>query len=369
MVLHKHIGFLRLGALLMLTIGCVFQSKAQSVFKGYENLFTTPLHYTTVFSPQAPVIDGNLQDEMWAKAVWSPSFLDIEGSGKAIPKMNTRMKMMWNDTHLFIAAELEETDLSAIFKKHDQVVYHDNDFELFIDPDNNTHQYFEIEVNAFNTIFDLFLSKPYRNNGAALIGWDVAGLRSAVKMKGTLNNPNDKDQGWTVEMAIPLKALSTGNDVKVPVNGDFWRINFSRVEWDMDVRNGKYVKRLDVNGKPLPEHNWVWSPPGVINMHYPERWGYLQFAKDASSLPEFSIPYSELQRQYLWLIYYKQKEFFGKNKKYATNLSVLGFKDSIVHIDGKLNKLKMEVTSAQFTATINDQEKKEIKINDEGLVI
>lgn len=328
----------------------------------------TPLHYTAVFASKAPVIDGNIDDEMWNKSVWSTSFIDIEGSKKTVPKLNTRMKMMWNDTYLFIAAELEETDLWATLHKHDQVVFHDNDFEIFIDPDNNTHQYFEIEVNALNTIFDLFLSKPYRNNGSALIGWNVAGLRSAVKMKGTLNNPKDKDQGWTVEMAIPFKALSTGDDVNVPVKGDLWRINFSRVEWDMDVVNGKYVKRLGPHGKSLPEHNWVWSPQGLINMHYPERWGYLQFTGE-DSLPGFSIPYSELQRRYLWLIYYKQKEFLGKNKKYAANLTNLGFTDSEVWIAGRLNKIEMEVTSAQFTATISDLERKEIKINDEGLVI
>ena len=358
MILHKHLGFLRLGALFMLATGCVFQSKAQNVFQGYENLFTTPRHYAAVFTPQPPVVDGNLSDKTWEKSVWTASFVDIEGSTKALPKQNTRMKMMWNDTHLFIAAELEETDLSATLHKHDQVVFHDNDFEIFIDPNNDTHQYFEIEVNALNTIFDLFLSKPYRNNGTALIGWNVAGLRSVVKMNGTLNNPTDRDKSWTVEMAIPLKALSTGDDVKIPVNGDLWRINFSRVEWDMEAVNGKYVKKLDTRGKSLPEHNWVWSPQGVINMHYPERWGYLQFVRDSSSVPEFNIPYSELQRRYLWLIYYKQKDFFGKNKKYATNLSALGLKDATVQIDGKLNKLEMEVTSTQFTATINDQRTK-----------
>jgi hypothetical protein len=79
---------------------------------------------------------------------------------------------------LYIAAELVEPDIWATIKRRDEVVYYDNDFEIFIDPDGDTHNYFEIEVNAFNTIFDLFMPKPYRNGGPALQTWDVHGLRS-----------------------------------------------------------------------------------------------------------------------------------------------------------------------------------------------
>ena len=71
----------------------------------------------------------------------------------------------------------------------------------------------KLKMNAINKIFDLFLPKPYRNGGDALIGWDVEGLKSGVEVIGTLNNPNDKDKGWTVEMAIPLKSFADGFSV------------------------------------------------------------------------------------------------------------------------------------------------------------
>ena len=54
--------------------------------------------------------------------------------------------------------------------------------------------------------------------------------------------------------------------------GDTWRLNFSRVQWRHVIRNNRYEK---VEG--LKEDNWVWSPQGVINMHVPERWGYVTF--------------------------------------------------------------------------------------------
>jgi hypothetical protein len=165
-----------------------WQLKAQDVFKGYENLFTTSESYVVKHTAKAPVIDGNVDEPIWQQAKWTNDFVDIEGNLKPKPPLQTNVKMLWDDSCLYIAARLYDPHVWAKLKKRDEVVYLDNDFELFVDPLNTTHQYYEIEVNALNTIFDLFLSKPYRNGGAAISGWDTPGLRTAVKVQGTLNN-------------------------------------------------------------------------------------------------------------------------------------------------------------------------------------
>ena len=343
---------------------------AQPVATGIDYLFSTPLAYTAGFVERAPVIDGDLSDDVWKNAGWSDAFVDIEGDRKPLPPLNTRMKMVWDKNYLFIAAELEEPDVWGKLTERDAVIYHDNDFEVFIDTENTGHQYFELEFNALNTVFDLFLAKPYRSNSGALISWDAPGLRSAVKVQGTLNRAGDKDKGWTVEIAVPFKALSIGDNVKVPKEGTMWRINFSRVQWDTDIINGKYVKKKDKAGKNLPEHNWVWSPQGLINMHMPERWGYLYFSRKSSSAVQknLDLPYTEKQRQYLWLVYYRQKEFFNKHKRYAPSLKDLGIDDEALEIGGVVNQIQMEATSLQFSATIGDKRNNSILINEEGLV-
>ncbi len=356
---NGHIYVLTLSVLLCCS------AKGQTSFRGLEHLFTAPEHYISYYSSISPVIDGDIEEDVWRNAAWTDFFKDIEGRKKPDPYLKTRVKMVWNDSCLFIAAELEEPHVWANLSKRDQVVFYDNDFEVFIDPDNNTHQYFEIEVNALNTIFDLFLSKPYRNNSGALISWDTPGLKSAVKVLGTINQPGDTDKGWTVEMAIPFKALTIGNDTKVPKEGDLWRVNFSRVEWDCDVKNGKYRKKRGADGKELPEHNWVWSSQGIINMHYPERWGYLLFSKKRES--SFSLPYSEKQRRYLWLAYYRQKEYFEKNKRYASVLKDLRISPE-VWLDGKLNRLTMAASQGQFCVAVDMDGRESIEINEEGLV-
>ncbi len=338
---------------------------AQNSFKGLEGFFTTPKNYIVQHTNQVLKMDGNLDESDWQKAAWTESFVDIEGSKKPLPTYQTQVKMLWNDSTLFIAAKLQEPQLWATQTHHDDIIYKDNDFEVFINPANNTHQYFEIEVNQFNKIFDLFLPKPYRNGGDALIGWDAEGLESGIKLDGTLNHPQDQDKSWTVEMAIPLKSLRVGFPFHVPKEGTLWRINFSRVEWDTKISNGKNEKLKNAAGKDLPEHNWVWSPQGVINMHYPERWGYLQFSRKSDAV--FTLPFSELQRQYLWLVYYRQKQYLQKNGKYAARLAELHLERG-VKIGERESLLQMDASARQFTVTIMAEGSAAISINDEGLI-
>jgi hypothetical protein len=96
-----------------------------------------------------------------------------------------------------------------------------------------------------------------------------------VHVDGTLNDSADKDRGWSVEIAFPWKALAGyAHGPAPPPVGTEWRVNFSRVEWQHEVRAGGYRK---VEGRP--EDNWVWSPQGAINMHIPEKWGYVRFVQ------------------------------------------------------------------------------------------
>jgi hypothetical protein len=239
-----------------------------------------PQHYVCYRPGKTPKIDGKLDESAWKKAEWTNFFVDIEGPLKPLPLQKTRAKMLWDDQYLYIAAVLEEEHIWAYQDKKDQIVFHENDFEVFIDPDNDTKHYFELEINAINNNFDLFLTRPYRHGGRAQLDWNIDGLKSAVHIDGTVNNPSDKDKSWTLEMAIPFAALNNG-EVKalMPVNDAVWRINFSRVNWQHDVVDGKYVRRRTPDGRRhLPEYNWVWSPQGKINMHIPEKWGYLQFS-------------------------------------------------------------------------------------------
>ncbi|HNW99943.1 MAG TPA: carbohydrate-binding family 9-like protein [Candidatus Cloacimonadota bacterium] len=277
------------------------------------------------YRPLDPVvIDGRLDDIDWNVVPWTTPFVDIVSKDMPKPRFETRAKMLWDNDYLYIAAEMEEPDLWATLTQRDAVIFHDNDFEVFIDPDGDTHNYYELEINALNTVWDLFLLKSYRDGDkVALDSWDIQGLKTAVHLNGTLNDPSDRDKGWTVEIAIPWKAIGQLEDHYPPRDGDIWCMNFSRVEWKHDVIDGQYVKSKDDKGNPLPEDNWVWSPQGLVAMHYPEMWGNIEFSRQNLRAEGVSVRitmgYDDEVKDYLRKVYYKEKEYYLANGKYDPN--------------------------------------------------
>jgi hypothetical protein len=151
----------------------------------------------------------------------------------------------------------------------------------------------------------LFLTKPYRNKGKVLDSWDIQGVQSAVSIQGTLNDASDVDSGWAVEIAIPWRVITEASSSTVAPVNDFWRINFSRVNCDFDLTDGRYSRKKDEKtGKFASEYNWVWSPQGVINMHEPEKWGYVYFAPEkVGDKSSFELPKEEHIKWYLYDLY------------------------------------------------------------------
>lgn len=346
----------------------VLIASAKDAFDGYQHLLTTPKNYIVYRANSAMAIDGKAEEDSWKNAQWSETFIDIEGDKKPLPTHKTRFKMLWDETNLYILAEMVEPQVWAYYATRDQIVYHENDFEVFIDPDRDTHNYFEFEVNAQNTMFDLFMKKPYRNGGNYDIGWDAVGLKSAVVVEGTVNHPADIDQKWTVEMAIPFSSLKVAGNFIVPKNGDCWKINFSRVQWQTEVVDGKYQKVKDPKTNEfLPENNWVWSEQGVINMHFPERWGFACFSTQPANENhgDFTVPEEEILGKYLWLLYYKQHSYQEKNRKYASSLAELGMDDLTATKKGESMSLKMEKTDSGFDGFLENKKWK-LTINQDG---
>ncbi len=347
-----------------------FFSKAQNIFEGYEHLFSNVRRYVVYQTNSEITIDGKADETSWQQAEWSEYFRDIEGDKKPTPTFFTRVKMLWDKQNLYILAELEEPHVWAYYIKRDQIVFHENDFEIFIDPDRDTHNYFEFELNAQNTLFDLFMPKPYRNGGKYDIEWNVAGFQSAVFIDGTLNNPMDIDKKWTVELAIPFSCLKVDDKFEVPQEGDSWKINFSRVQWKTEIVEGKYEKLKEAETNRFSsEDNWVWSQQGVINMHFPERWGFANFSAKPVGSDEvtFKYPEEEITGKYLWLLYYKQHDFKKVNGKFAGSLSDLNLKERIITESGETIFLEMKANDAGFNVLLDNGRGLKLSINNDGL--
>ncbi len=252
-------------------------------------------HYTAYKIHDTLTVDGKLDEVFWKNASRSNPFTDIISGADAY--LDTHAAVLWDDQNLYVGYWIEEPHVTAKLKRRDAPIYTDNDVELFIAGQDG---YYEFEINSFGTIYevlffwmDAYEKKGYKNlpefkrnakgakafNGVGYkhprgrrIGfwkWDMPGLRSAVHIDGSINNDGDKDNGWTVEIAIPwasLKILAAGDGRALPpLNGNTWRMDFSRFN----------VKKGTTNDSG----GWAWSAHGVWDSHVPECFTYIEFSE------------------------------------------------------------------------------------------
>jgi hypothetical protein len=215
---------------------------------------------------KAPKIDGKLDDPIWSKAAASEAFVDTM-TGAAAPTKSL-VKAAWDDKNLYLAFTMEDDDVWSSLKERDDKLWTQEAVEVFIDANGDGKDYIELQVNPNGAIFDSYLP-AYRQNQN---DWNSK-MVAAVAVDGTLNKREDKDKGWTVEVAIPWEdTKGRGKYVMAlpPKLGDGFKVNFFR----MDLPKGK------------PQQAVAWSPPLVGDFHKLDRFGLLVFGDEEGKVPE-----------------------------------------------------------------------------------
>lgn len=258
------------------------------------------LSYTAYRTKGNMVVDGKLNEQAWELATKSPRFVDIINGGPAL--YDTRVAVLWDDEYLYVGYWIEEPYVSATLDNHGDLLFNENNVELFIDGGDT---YYEFEINALNTIYEVFFiwkdayekggkyDVPefdlYQNNTYTFGGnhdrlsksfwdgthprgvrwafrdWHFPGLKTAVNINGTINDKNQTDKGWTVELAFPwsgMKWLADGRSLP-PEEGDTWNFQFAR-----------YEKLISLNQNV----GWAWTPTGTDDNHRPEKFTPIQFS-------------------------------------------------------------------------------------------
>lgn len=169
-----------------------------------------------------PVIDGALGDAAWAQAV--PVTLHNSFDGSPV-RFRTTARILYDDQFLYVAFDAEDPDVWGTLLKRDDPIYTQEVVEIFLDANADGRTYNELEVSPHNTVFDAYFPSRRRDMDTA---WD-SGMQSAVKVNGTLDNPDDTDHGWTVEMRIPFSHLAQVPHLP-PQPNDRWRFNLYRLE-------------------------------------------------------------------------------------------------------------------------------------------
>lgn len=218
--------------------------------------------YQVPYASQEVIIDG-CESAPWAKSSWSTNFLDIVSEQPG--KYKTNFKALWDREYLYFYFKLHDDDIKAKGTiDHEPLFSFDNVIEIFLDPGADQKNYYELQINAMGTRWELTLDKPYKDGGVATSPDELTGLVYAIQLEGTLNQSDDTDRYWTIEMKIPWTAIPDITDV--PPTEEL-KVDFSRVYQDDD----------DID---TPPQYWLWAPIGESNIHIPERWGTLVFLKE-----------------------------------------------------------------------------------------
>jgi len=235
---------------------------------------TAPKRYIVRKATKPLKVDGVLDEQAWKDAPSTGVFVNTMTGGPA--ELKTEAKLLWDANNLYIAFENADTDVWSTLTKRDDKLWSQEMVEVMIDADRNGKSYIELQVAPNGNVFDTYLPE-YRKYEDTLdpkrkqFDWNSK-MKTAVKVDGTLNKRDDKDKGWTVEIALPLAdayGLANENAKLPPVLGETWRLNMFR----MDAPEGKGQQASG------------WSPPLVSDFHALDRFGEIVFGDEKGEVP------------------------------------------------------------------------------------
>ncbi|HXG08544.1 MAG TPA: carbohydrate-binding family 9-like protein [Gemmataceae bacterium] len=172
-------------------------------------------------------IDGKLDEAAWQKAQLLQDFVVFWQNRPA--KTATRARLLWDDQYLYFGADMDDSDLYATVKERNGMTWLNDVFELFFKPSRDKLTYYEFQVNPLNTQLELFLPSRGAGGYGRFAATTKFGTESAVQLRGTLNDWQDTDTGWTVEGRIPWSAFAASGGRPVP--GARWQFALCRYDY------------------------------------------------------------------------------------------------------------------------------------------
>lgn len=206
-------------------------------------------------------INALTRDTQWDMA---PAVYLMDAITGAPGRFATEVRALYDDTFLYVTFDCEDDYVWGTVTEREGPIWEEECVEIFINPANAPHQYYEINISPKGTIFDACILNPRTptQRDLAFTGlpeWDVVDLQTSVAIRGEADQPGQAES-WRAVFAIPHVAL-IGAPNYPPQPGDAWRINFYRI---------------DSPEKGQRDH-YAWSAPGIAAFHRPWDFGVLQF--------------------------------------------------------------------------------------------
>ncbi len=176
-------------------------------------------------------VDGRLDDAAWQDAATLP-LAGRDDAGRETPDPHIGVKILWDDTYLYVAFDCKDDDVRSEAKDRDDPVMLWDAVRVLVAPlpvgQGAAHSpkegaYYDFGLSPRGVLCDARIT--YAKGTVALqdvksaAEWNSAGVRHAARIGGTLND-NVPDKGWTAELAIPFADLGIR-----PAPGAIWRLN------------------------------------------------------------------------------------------------------------------------------------------------
>lgn len=215
--------------------------------------------YNLLKTNETIAIDGVLNESPWKSAQRFTLRENESGATVTDSTVMTNGMACYDTENIYFAFVCMDPDIWCDFTRRDEYLWKEEVVEIFIDTDDNPEDYVEIEVSPSNVLFDSYIVNPQKIDFVQTSKFNLEGIKTAVKVDGTLNKRDDLDRNWTVEISIPFADLIEVCDLNVN-ELKTWRVNFYRVNRDSGQETGKYA----------------WSPT-LERFHSPSKFGILNF--------------------------------------------------------------------------------------------
>lgn len=207
------------------------RTEAGVAILGLLDVDTQPTHVRAAQVSSPPTIDGVLSESLWEE---ERTTLVDSRHGEPWDGNAGFVVIAWDDDFLYAAASFVDRDVWSTMHDHDDPLWKEEVFELFVFGSAPATRYLELQLSPRGVTFDAKFAAHRKGEPA----WDSA-WRTAVDLRGTLDNRKDRDKGWSVEVAVPWTEICEHTATSCPPEpGATLRVNAFRFE---RPRKGKTV--------------------------------------------------------------------------------------------------------------------------------
>jgi len=191
------------------------------------NTYQPTAKATRIDAAEAPTIDGDLSDPVWAKAQIIDEFYQVDPNPGEPASQRTIARFLYDDNTLYVgiyAYDTEPDKIVATVRARDGRLDTDDGVRIYLDPELTRRNAYYFEMNALGARVDALI----QNNATYIDTWNAIWSGGAKRMP----------DGYSVEMAIPFRDLS---------------FDPSRTDWGLEIqrrvrRSGERIRWSTISG-------------------------------------------------------------------------------------------------------------------------